>query len=460
MNYLVLFLYNISFFIVWSYSIVVGNLSIEQGEIFLTISFFVMLFYAFKNLQNYLFFFCMVGLFGLFNYSRFILDTFGLMPYDVSTATRFIGYIFPEETIKETLWTYSISIYALFLGFVLTKSILPISKQEKNYKDINFYRRFGLFLILIASPGVIFKLSLTIKNIIQYGYVGFYLNPHVGSGITRIIEFASYKIFILGIGFYLINKLTKKQFLFIVCVLMSVVSVNLILGQRAAFGTALVFIFWYWFYFIRVDKKISSKFILLIFLLAFVSMSLFQYINASRNHKKEFNIIPTRIVISQGMSGIILPYYIDYKDTIGNDTYPYLLAPIVDRADKGLGPTQEMLDKTNFLRTELTAAVSPKAFFNGEGMGGSYITDLYEFGKIGVFVGMFLLGWFIVVFEHYRYKPFVKLLSYLIVSTIAFVPRGELFGSFYEILMFIICWWFVKVLIKISNVHKLKESSI
>ena len=83
----------------------------------------------------------------------------------------------------------------------------------------------------------------------------------------------------------------------------------------------------------------------------------------------------------------------------------------------------------------------------GEGVGTTYITELYSIGnsKVSVFTGMFLLGIAILYFELNRNRPMLKYLSYLVLSTILFLPRGELFELFYEFILLIIIWYIAKI---------------
>ena len=58
---------------------------------------------------------------------------------------------------------------------------------------------------------------------------------------------------------------------------------------------------------------------------------------------------------------------------------------------------------------------------------------------------MFLLGIAILYFELNRNRPMLKYLSYLVLSTILFLPRGELFELFYEFILLIIIWHIAKI---------------
>ena len=103
----------------------------------------------------------------------------------------------------------------------------------------------------------------------------------------------------------------------------------------------------------------------------------------------------------------------------------------------------------------MTAVVDYDAFLAGEGLGASYITELYSLGnsKFSVFLGMFFLGILILYFEINKNIPIIKYLSYLILSTILFLPRGEMFELFYEFIFLIIIWYIAKFFVKNKEIN-------
>ncbi|MFZ7295637.1 O-antigen polysaccharide polymerase Wzy, partial [Avibacterium avium] len=310
-----------------------------------------------------------------------------------------------------------------------------------------FIYSIGLCFLILSVPGLIYKMYSLISMVNDLGYLSLYKmdNP---SGLIRIIEFASYNFYLLGVCLLLSCNLNKKQF-FLLAIFMIVISgIYLFLGKRAEFGISTIFLIWYWFSYLYRERKINIKLSLLI-LVGLISFSfIFQYINYfrtdSETNKNAKDISIVSFLASQGVSGIVLPYYIEYKDIINRECYPYIMAPIVDRIHRG-GASMRVINNTNYLSYELTYAISPEAYLNGEGVGASYIVELYEGGKAPVFLGMAFLGMLIIFIERRKNTPYIKYLSLLFFMTLLFIPRGEFFEYFYEFILFSLVWYFLNI---------------
>lgn len=424
-------------------------------ELYLSISYFISLAWAVLKFNRYPLFLLVLIVFGLFIYSRFILDSVGLLPYPINLATRFIGNLFDISTMRESILIYMVSLVGLSFAF----SFSYFFKNKDKNCNYYLFKKIGFYLILLSLPGVAFKMFVTLKTVMysSSGYLALYLeNPN--SGVERIIEFISYKLYLVGVSFYISSNLNKKDFLKLSLFTLPIAIVYLISGKRNEFGITILFLMWYWFSFIKLHD-VSLKKLMLFGLLIFIPLSLlFQKVNDSRTNGSQYeSSIITSIssfFAQQGVSGIVLPYYIEYNNKLSKD-YPYILSPIIDRGARGGGQSLDLLRNTNYLGHELTAVVDYDAFLAGEGLGASYITELYSLGnsKISVFLGMFLLGILILYFEINKNTPILKYLSYLILSTILFLPRGEMFELFYEFIFLIIIWHIAKFFAKNKEIN-------
>ena len=424
-------------------------------ELYLSISYFISLAWAVLKFNRYPLFLLVLIVFGLFIYSRFILDSVGLLPYPINLATRFIGNLFDISTMRESILIYMVSLVGLSFAF----SFSYFFKNKDKNCNYYLFKKIGFYLILLSLPGVAFKMFVTLKTVMysSSGYLALYLeNPN--SGVERIIEFISYKLYLVGVSFYISSNLNKKDFLKLSLFTLPIAIVYLISGKRNEFGITILFLMWYWFSFIKLHD-VSLKKLMLFGLLIFIPLSLlFQKVNDSRTNGSQYESSIINSISSffaqQGVSGIVLTYYIEYNNKLSKD-YPYILSPIIDRGARGGGQSLDLLRNTNYLGHELTAVVDYDAFLAGEGLGASYITELYSLGnsKISVFLGMFLLGILILYFEINKNTPILKYLSYLILSTILFLPRGEMFELFYEFIFLIIIWHIAKFFAKNKEIN-------
>ncbi len=412
------------------------------------------LYYGYCQIKSKPLFFLMVGMFILFIYSRFMLEAFNLMPYNIYWASRFVQYNFSIITLNETLFVYLYASVFLLLGFYLTNGFYKKKIKYGNHLNSNVPNNFllvcykiGVCLLILSLPGMGLKLITTIKHVLIYGYHGFYTGIEQSS-LERLVEFISYKFFILGLSFYLVAPLSTKKF-FNVSLLMIVVSgVYLFLGKRAEFGITIMFILWYWLSYQRRPSskgafKLKRKSKILLALLVPALILSMQYIGKIRGGQTSNNLHVVSSIVEQGVSGIILPYYIDYKKEMPYHSMPYILAPIVDRMARG-GQSVETIKNTNYLSHHLTYTLDQKAYFSGEGLGTSFIVELYSINIAFVILGMFVLGSFISIYESNKNHPAFKFSSYMVMTTLFFLPRGAIFEYFYEIIFFLCFFIFIK----------------
>ncbi|MFU2047867.1 O-antigen polysaccharide polymerase Wzy [Avibacterium gallinarum] len=447
--YKIIFLSSISalYLILLAYINTNSDISIIQLEFLLFLLYGICIIWTILKINRYPLALIMTALFGLFIYSRFFLDLWHLLPYDIRYQTRFIHNYFSNETIKETIITYIISIMGLMSGFLVVdlsnkKTIKKNSIQEK------FIYKIGLCFLILSFPGLIYKMFSLINQTNEFGYLSLYKmnNP---PGLIRIIEFTSYKFYLLGVSLLLSCNLNKKQFFFLSTLMITISGIYLFLGKRAELGISIIFLIWYWFSYLYKKKKMNIKLSLLILFVLISFSFIFQYINYSRSHSetnentKDISIVS--FLATQGVSGIVLPYYIEYKDIIDKRAYPYIIAPIVDRIHRG-GANIDIINNTNYLSYKLTYAISPDAYLNGEGVGSSYIVELYESGKISVFLGMAFLGMLVIFIEQRKNTLYIKYLSLLFLMTLLFLPRGEFFEYFYEFILFSLVWYFLNII--------------
>lgn len=84
-------------------------------------------------------------------------------------------------------------------------------KYQSYISDLNL-RKTSILLLFISTPGVIYKLAVTISSITDHGYLSFY-NGIQYSAIGGEIEMISYKLYIIGCLLFLTRQLSKKDFL-------------------------------------------------------------------------------------------------------------------------------------------------------------------------------------------------------------------------------------------------------
>jgi oligosaccharide repeat unit polymerase len=310
----------------------------------------------------------------------------------------------------------------------------------------NYIKKIGLIFLLVSFPGLVYKFYYLIYSVLQNGYLSLYtgINQNL---LSRLIELISFKFYIVGISFYLYGLKTKREFYFISIIMLIISVVYLSIGQRGMFGITVLFLIWYRHTYIA-EIKINFSMIFKVGLTGIFLIYFFGYIQSYRAGESFKDNHPIRNTLaSQGVSGIVVPYYIDYKKEMDSQNSLYIFDPIINR-HKGRSNNIEALKNRDYFSYELTALLDFNAYLNGEGVGSSYIAEIYEWDIFGVCFGMILLGLFIGWYENNKYKSIPKVLSWIVVSSLVWLPRGEIFMNFYEFL-FILLTFFIFYMIKI-----------
>ncbi|MEY1088325.1 O-antigen polysaccharide polymerase Wzy [Morganella morganii] len=385
---------------------------------------------GFKEKDSSFLFIISVFLFTLFIYSRYILDIFSAGITASNIATRFTPYTISFNTMTESLLSYNFFIIAFLWGFKFRNKKINLPKKRKNAS----FKNLALILLILSLPGLCYKMYITLSSVLEFGYLAFYNGIDYGD-LGHYLEFLSYKLYLLACLLYLCNNLSKKEFIFIAIILLTPTILMLIGGKRNEFAITIIYLIWYWHSYIE-KIKLNYKTIIIMTIMIITLSFVFQFVQNNRNNTTGNQNNPIlSFIFSQGVSGLVLPYYIDMESKLPNRDYPYIIAPIVDRIHRGT-QSYSTIEKTNYLSYQLTYALDRDSFLRGEGIGASYIAEMFQFGYLGVIFGGILIGFCIRALERNKEKQYIKYMSYLFLSTIIFLPRGELFELFYEVILY------------------------
>ena len=358
----------------------------------------------------------------LFNFTRVFLD---LVEYkEFGWATKFKNYFFYYETRNEIIIIFILILLFTHLGFfigILNEGDLnpKVSlESNKTYTDI------GMIMFFVALLPLSYKMFIQMKIILRAGYEAYY------TGILKGIDYPFFTKgsgMILTIGFliFLISVPPKKKFVFVSSLYLMIKLLDSFKGARAIFLTQLLFVLWYYakVYGVRIKTQTMAK------LVGFTI--LFSQILVSVRSKKVFSLDLINgiynFLFSQGVSYLVLGYTVAMKGQIvGQSSYPYILQGIF-----GFKPqSMQTLATTNSLADKLTYLLDPKAYLLGEGIGSSYIAELYDLGIIWLIIISIILGIIIIKYEKYVVKyRFLLMTSYYFIPNLFYIPRGSFFGD-------------------------------
>lgn len=393
-----------------------------------------------------------IKMFGLFNiYSIYVVSIFifsvgGVIfsmffNIDFSDFSMGIGdYKIPGNIMNRSFLLYSFMLLVSYFSYkqfniqAITGNKLCISFNERNFK-------IGRFLMFFFMGIALYKGYLTYKYYASNRTLMFLLGSD-NSLIPLYVRFFS-TFFQLGYIFIISSLPSKKIFLkYSVLYLISMI-MDLLTGNRSMFGASVLFFIW--FYYRYYSSKIRLSYI---FVVVFFAVALFQYIGITRNGGDLDGYVITSLFMTffleQSTSFFILPLYMIFENDILYYQYPYILYTIIGGFSGYTGQSIEVLQHKCGIGHQLIYSINPDYYLSGASLGSSSISELYEFGWVGVFLGALFLGKMFVYFERkVTSNRLWLLLSLPVFQQLIMSPRGSYFPSLYGILKILIFYCFI-----------------
>lgn len=350
------------------------------------------------------------------------------------------GNFFDETRIEDGLWFQSLTYILLFL-YCATLAYINYSRKNRDKPIICYERKESLsidrlltFVFCVLAPFVVYDVIHRLVIALTSGYLSLYAmqtqNVAAGSGLI-----ASMLYVFFGIALVYGNNRTKKAFL----ILMFIKAIVFIfIGQRAKFGSLLLFFLWY---FLR-NKKIN---IIRIGLLAGGSLFLLIWLasisirgEAASGISMPANIL-SQFFYSQGVS------LTTFTCSERIDHYPLL--PYLVTFIPGVASIASMMGSiepyevgfANYMAYTLDSGL----YNSGHGLGWTLLSDLYLYSGRNYFLFTILS----VLFGHIcakvedkaRTSPFVSVIVFTTFLNLTFLPRAGL----YTIIPLIVWIWVV-----------------
>lgn len=384
------------------------------------------------------------GTFFLFLLSRVFLDLTN--NWDLAISDKFRYYRLENEVLKKTLEILLEFIIFYFQGgviysfFMKKNKILTIDIETNLMKE-----KIGRCLLILGFLGSMLSKYKELIYIKKYGYLAIY-KGELNFIEKNLFEKMGISLLIFGYILLIISGVSKKKFKIYSGIFLSVYLMDSLKGGRGNFLSMLLTIIILNSY-LYEEKKLKVKNIL--FLGGFIVC--FGYvINLFRSgyKVKEFNLynIIINFLRDQGISVLVLSHVIDFKESFNNNGVPFLIAPIVDfwleltqKEIYKLGQTVEYVKKFKGMPTQLSYFLNDKLYLGGQGVGGNFLAEFYEFldmKDLGVIIFSFLLGVSIpYFFEKLKRTKLGIIFLFLNLGYIIYIPRSSLLRLDYNLML-------------------------
>lgn len=386
---------------------------------------------------------------GLFDLYSLLLFTMGLFTYgeiffsffDSSVDYR-IAYIGKELTFEESTIQKAMLVYC---AYMLSLDIGIIFFERKNYKkdlfqvefDVNVYRT-GKLMLLFFSAFAFYRAYLQFQ-ILNSNRLLLFQGGSAGLDLPLVIRITS-TLFVNGYYIFTASKPPLRYFLWATVVYVMVQIPDLMIGNRMALGVLFLYVIWMavqvYNYKINVKKLVIPLVVIIL---------VFQYIGMSRVDMDTSGIgvvgLVFKFLTMQATSFGLLCTFIQYTPNI-TGPYPFVFDSLIGGLTGYTGQSETTLAHRASIGHQLVYEISPDYYFAGQSSGTSCVTELYEFGIIGVIVGALLFAFMIILFQKYfSHSRLLLLLSCSAFSVVVTSPRAGMFFPLYEIIRTFVFVW-------------------
>ena len=386
---------------------------------------------------------------GLFDLYSLLLFTMGLFTYgeiifsfiDPSVDYR-ITYIgealsFKEDTIQKAMLVYCAYMLSLDIGIKCFERNNTRREIFQVAFDVNVYK-IGKLLLLLFAAFAFYRAYIQFQMLSSNRYLLFQ-GGSAGLEIPLVIRITS-TFFLFGYYIFTASKPPLKHFIWATIVYVMVQIPDLLVGNRMALGVLFLYVIWMavhvYNYKINVKKLVIPIVVIIL---------IFQYIGMSRVDMDTSGIGIVGLIIKfltmQATSFGLLCTYIQYTPDISGP-YPFVFDSLIGGLTGYTGQSEAVLAHRAGIGHQLVYEISPDYYLSGASSGTSCVTELYEFGIVGVIVGALVFAYMIYLFQkHFTHSRLLLLFSCSIFSVVVTSPRSGMFLPLYEIIRSFVFVW-------------------
>lgn len=432
------------FAIVFLFALLFDNNRILQWLIVLL--YFYELLYYLRNMTRNITIVLFLVAFFTFLLGRVIMPLFFDESYFVDIFYSYLS--FTQETYRHIYISLFLTLFFIFIGYnyFQIKSFAPKPKFSTTSFENRVIRKCAKVGVLLTSPFSLLLILDKIKFVLNYGYSHVFIDyetslPTIVIILTALFEYLVY--------LYLATLPSKKESKQIIFLYVIISLMNMIAGDRGEAMLAVFVIIFY--YYLRnylepggvewIGKK-GTK--VLIAAVPFV-ISLLLIVSYMRddNSSDEYNVNNISVLIGsffyqQGASvNVIGCSYQDQHMLPSNKLYSlgaitdYFRNNYLSRLLFGIRPypvgSVELATKGNSLDSAITYIEDQNFYFNGGGMGSSFIAEAWhDFGYLGVIVFALFYGFILARIPVGCAKNvWIGIISLMFFKYILYAPRAR-----------------------------------
>lgn len=349
-----------------------------------------------------------------------------------------------EESIAGQKIVY-ISLASVLIAYIILERIILRKKVIINYENLKYkvIKKISLVFFYITYIFLFITILATVLHVLKNGYTSIYVDTgaKVPLIIKKIGDISNYMFYI-----FLSTMPSRKEikipiFLYTISLIMTLGT-----GGRFDFVIGILVIFTYVFLRNRINTKekwIGIKKILFFIMVGMALIIMLSIYNGLRfggnlNFKQSSTYYFTKFVYDQGVSLNINKRIFKYSNEIPKDRY-YSLDSIISFYQRNItgrllgqkyytGASEERALKSNSLTDRLSYIVLGERYLKGEGLGSSYIAEIYlDFGYLGLVFYNIILAILLLLIKYYVYNKgiFKVTLAFFLFMSLLKIPRAR-----------------------------------
>lgn len=373
-------------------------------------------------------------LMGVFDFMHQIYGILGIFDWEEKTAVTVLNYYL--------LFMTSFSV--VFFLSVRSRTKKPAPDKHRKGNPIKYLRQ-PLYVIFYAMAPIVL-VFFTIQAILvnRLGYVSIY-NGTLNAQIPFLSVFSLARL-AFTVSFYAILSFEddQKSFLQSMAVFLVVNAIPLAQGSRAEFIIYLLACLFV--YCSRFHKNFSVAWLILGLVAGIPVLDAISYIRSGLALPADFLAGAYRKFFSElSTSFNVVAYYVQNREELSMNTYPYILEPIVKvfqyyaNVDVySSGQTQAMVEIRFQLGHQITYHISRDHYLMGYNFASNFIAEMAEFGSLGVvgFSSVFLLAVFKIEEQITRQNPYFGFMCIEFCLWIFMAPRASAFYDTYNLMKY------------------------
>lgn len=397
---------------------------------------------------------------------------FMILPMNNEAKDIFFSFLdFSNCTYRHILLCLYITLLGLYVSYkYFKKNNVPKLKFNPKSCRTFYIRRKAKIAIWLTCPFAFLIIFDKARYVLTHGYAGVFLEYQTSLPTFFIMLYALFEYFTF---LFLATLPSKREAKPILLLYSLIFCVNILGGDRGESMLAIFVVIYYLFLRNKLYSEdviwLSKKGIRILFWSIPVTIVILLLVSFTREKTDLSNMNPIIMFegffYQQGVSVNVIGCTYDEYSTLAKDKLyslgaitdyfrnNYLMKFLFDIDVYEVGSIERAL-KGNSLDAAITYTMSPKTYFNGGGMGSSFIAEAWhDFGYVGVLIYSIFYGYILAKIPIWNARNvWISTIALVFFKYICYAPRARALG--FVASAFSVSFWPLALIIYLMSILK------